>query len=318
MSNMLGPEKPSFERNMMIEDIQETHRALSEPASSASPGPARKWGARRLSAIEIAEGALLADIAVVFQLLIRYLPVGANIVMLLVPVIFAVIVLRRGLYTGIMSLCVALFVVCIVIGPGNVPFMLLETGAGLFLGLTMRHRVRHLLTIASGVAGGGVALWAMLLLLLSVTGGAHTMVRSMQRTYTALTPLIGLLFRLVGLGAFWQHTLLPILNNFMQWGLQHWLLLMLLAAWVICIPLVIAVYLVVNVFLRLLGYQVRPFPGYSLEGWLYELAYRLLKWMPRRALTRLPFLYGLKCEVRRLNIARLRQQRLEKEARKPV
>ncbi len=318
MSNMLGPEKPSFERNTMIEDIQETYGALSESASSASSGPARKWGARRLSAIEIAEGALLADIAVVFQLLIRYLPVGASIVMLLVPVIFAVIVLRRGLYTGIMSLCVALFIVCIVLGPGDVPFMLLETGAGLFLGLTMRHRVNHLLTIVSGVAGGGVALWAVLLLLLSLTGGSRTMVRLMQRVYTALTPLIGLLFRFVGLGAFWRYTLFPVVNDFMQWGFQHWLLLLLLACWVVCIPLVIAVYLVVNLFLRLLSYQVRPFPGYRLEGLLYGLAYRLFGLVPRRMFTRFPLLYGLKREVRRLNIARLRQQRLEKEARKPV
>ncbi len=43
----------------------------------------------RLSAIEIAEGALLADIAVVFQLLSIYLPIGGGYPALMVPIPFA-------------------------------------------------------------------------------------------------------------------------------------------------------------------------------------------------------------------------------------
>lgn len=302
----------------MIEDAQKTDVTPAENPLLASKGPLNALRARRLSAIEIAEGALLADIAVVFHLLIRYLPVGGAVLSLLVPIIFAVIVLRRGLYTGCMSLCVALFIVCMVIGPGGVPLMLLEAGAGLFLGLTMRHRLSHLLTILLGEAGGSVALWAFLLLVLSLSGGPHIFIRSMQRTYTALTPLLALFFRFVGLGAFWQHTLFPLLNAFMQWGLENWLFLLFLQACVACIPLVIAVYFIVNLFLRLLGYHVRPFPGYLLEGLLYWLTYQLLKRVPRRALLKFPLLYGLKREVRRLNIARLRQRRLEKEARASV
>ena len=50
---------------------------------------------RRLTAIEIAEGALIADIAVVFQLLVHYLPIGGMYFTLLVPVVFTILLLRR-------------------------------------------------------------------------------------------------------------------------------------------------------------------------------------------------------------------------------
>lgn len=80
---------------------------------------------RRLSAIEIAEGALLADIAVIFQLLTLYLPVGGEVFRLLVFVVFAILVLRRGLYTGIMGFCTALFLVGVISGINFLPVMLL-------------------------------------------------------------------------------------------------------------------------------------------------------------------------------------------------
>src|SRR5581483_12128379 len=147
----------------MIKDSQATEHI---PLDSLQPLAKRTFPAvhaRPLRAIEIAEGALLADIGVIFQLLIKFLPVGGVVLQVLVPVLFAVLVLRRGLYVGCMSLCVALFVVCIVMGPGGAPFLLLESGAGIFLGLTMRYRLSHFLTFLVGVLGGGVALWGVLL-----------------------------------------------------------------------------------------------------------------------------------------------------------
>src|SRR5581483_6815273 len=230
----------------MIENVRKTESIAAEGVSSACENKQafRVLRARRLSAIEIAEGALLADIAVVFHLLVHYLPIGGSLIALLVPVIFAVIVLRRGMYVGSMSLCVALFIICIVTGPGGIPLLLLEAGAGLFLGATTRHRLNHALTIVLGVLSGGVTLWLVLLLLLSLLGGPHIFIRAIQQAYATLSPLIGLVFRLVGLDAFWQHTLSPLLDGFLQWGVQNWLLLLLLAAWGVCIPLVIMVYLI--------------------------------------------------------------------------
>jgi hypothetical protein len=300
----------------MIENAQKTENVIAESSARAPKRALPRLHTRRLSAIEIAEGALLADIGVVFQLLIKYLPVGGDMLRLLVPVIFAVIVLRRGLYVGCMSLCVALFISYLVLGPGGVPLFLLEAGAGLFLGVTMRQRLSHLLTLVLGVLCGALAAWAALLSLSLLTGGTFALILVMHRSYASLASLVGLGFRLVRLGGLWQHTLFPLLDRFMQWGFQHWLLLLYLGACVVCLPLVTIVYFITNFFLRVLGYPVRPFPGYRLEGALYWLARWLFRLVPGRAFARFPLLHDLKRELRRLNIARLRQQRLEREARK--
>ncbi|HXR65313.1 MAG TPA: DUF2232 domain-containing protein [Ktedonobacteraceae bacterium] len=302
----------------MIKDNQKTEIISFE---NLQPLPKRAFPAfqpRQLRAIEIAEGALLADIGVIFQLLIKFLPVGGVVLQVLVPVLFAVIVLRRGFYVGCMSLCVALFVVCIVMGPGGAPFLLLEAGAGLFLGLVMRYRLGHFVTVCVGILGGGIALWAVLLFYALVGGGASVLLRSLHQTYASLSSLAGLLLGWVGLGGFWLHQLFPPIDHFMQWGFQHWLFFYYLISCLICIPLVLGVYFVVNFFLRLLGYQVRPFPGYRVEGGFLAFASGCFKLVPRRVLVKFRALYHLKCEVRRLNIARLRRRRLEREASEGV
>ncbi len=90
---------------------------------------------RKLSAIEIAEGALLADIAIVFQLLTLYLPIGGDFFRLLIFIVFAILVLRRGLYVGVMGMIVALFLSAIMVGPQLVAIMLLEATGRSFPGL---------------------------------------------------------------------------------------------------------------------------------------------------------------------------------------
>ncbi len=125
---------------------------------------------RKLTAIEIAEGALLADIGIIFQLLAIYIPIGKTIFHILTPIVFAIIVLRRGFYVGTMSLAVALFVISIFRGPGAFFNMLLECGAGLFLGLTMRHRMRHYFIIFVGTTCGAGAFYLLLLLFNFLSG----------------------------------------------------------------------------------------------------------------------------------------------------
>lgn len=298
----------------MIEDAQKTTISLAERATPPTLRVLPRWQARRLSAIEIAEGALLADIGVLFHLLIRYLPVGGGFLALLVPVISAILVLRRGLYVGCMSLCVSLFIVSIVVGPGGIPIMFLEASAGLFLGLTMRHRLRNVTIIFVGIVLGALALWSVILLVTLLTGGAGAMVHALRQAYGFFLPFFALLFHVIGLGGFWQRTFFPLLDRFAQWGFQYWPILLYLGACVVCVPLVILVYGITNFFLRLLGYQVRPFPGHRLEGLLYWSISSLLKLVPRRVLARVPPLFYLKREIRRLNILRIRQRRLAREA----
>lgn len=294
----------------MIEPVQKSANAAGcGPANLAQPA----GRLRRLRAIEIAEGALLVDIAVVFQLLIRYLPVGGTVIALLIPVVFAVIVLRRGLYVGCMSLCVAVCLIGMVLGPGGLPLVFLEAGAGLFLGVTMRRHLKHGLTVTLGVLCGSLALWLVLLVLVFLLGGPQLFLRLIRQTYAALIPLLGLLLHLFGLDA-WGHTLLPLLDGLMQWGQQHWPVLLLLTSCGICVPLVVVVYLIVNACVRLLGYRVRPFPGPGLWELLYWLASWLCRLCPGWAYARFPLLHTLRCQVRLLNRAYLRRRREEKEA----
>lgn len=299
----------------MIENSQKKEitslEAVSPVLKHALPG----WQPRRLRAIEIAEGALLADIGVIFQLLIRFIPIGGTLIQVLVPAIFAVIVLRRGFYVGCISLCVALFVIVMVMGPGGTPFLLLEAGAGLFLGLTMRQRLSHWGICIIGVLGGGAALWMVAILYAYLGGGPAVILRTLHLTYAALTREAGLLLGLIGLGPLWHERIFPWLDTIMQWGFHNWLLFLYLSSCLGAVPLVLGVYFLVNFFLRVLGYRVRPFPGYRLEGWLHALVRGIFKLVPRRVLRRFSALYRLKAENRRLNISRLRQRRLEKEAR---
>ena len=273
----------------MLKDADKADVAMAEAVTPPLRRVLPSLRARRLSAIEIAEGALLADIAVVFQLLIFYLPVGGTYVSAMVPTIFAILVLRRGFYVGCMSLCVAIFMVSIIRGPGGAPLLILEAGAGLFLGLTTRARLSHLLTIGLGVIGGGIALWTLLLLAVLLSGGPYLFLLSIHRLYDFATALLSLVFGFIHLGTFWQQRLFPLVDGFMQWSFQHWLILLYLVACLLCIPAALGIYSVTNFFLRLLGYQVRPFPGYRVEGLLY--------WLARRLLSLLAFGYLVACAL---------------------
>jgi len=153
----------------------------------------------------------------------------------------------------------------------------------------MRARLSHLLTIGLGVIGGGIALWTVLLLAVLLSGGPYLFLLSLHRLYDFATALLGLVFRFIHLDGLWQHYLFPLVDGFMQWSFQHWLVLVYLIACLFCIPMVLAIYFITNFFLRLLGYQVRPFPGYRVEGLLY--------WLARRLLSLLVFGYLVACAL---------------------
>lgn len=262
---------------------------------------------RRLTAIEIAEGALLADIGIVFQLLALYLPIGNEIFQLLTPIVFAIIVLRRDFYVGLMSLVVALFIVGIVSGPGKLPTMLLEAGAGLFLGLVMKHRKGDLFVLLVGTTSGALAFYGLILLTDILLGiPLSDLVKGLQHTVQNAIALLGAFASSIGLGTFWQHNLLAPINALAAWAFTYWLLSYYLLSWVFIFPVVIVVYYITNLIVRRLGYNVKPFPS----GWLEALQYWLLRTfiglIPRRGAGKHWAVQNLRREVRRLGIARQR------------
>ena len=261
---------------------------------------------RRLTALEIAEGALLADIGVIFQLLALYLPIGKSIFQILSPIVFAIIVLRRDFYVGIMSLCVATFTIGLMSGPTALPLMLLECGAGLFLGLTMKRRTGHFWIIILGTSSGALAFYLLLIVADFLAGiPLSDLVRSLHVTFNDAINLVSAVAASIGLGHWWQSSLLPPLNAIAQVAFTHWVIGFYVLNWIGLLPVVIAVYYVTNLLTRLLGYKVRPFPSGIIERLLYWTLRTLTRLLPERGrIGRHWMAQNLRKEVRRLGIAR--------------
>ena len=238
---------------------------------------------RNLSAIEIAEGALLADIAVIFHLVAVYLPVGGSFFRLLIPVVFAVLVLRRNLYVGIMGLCVAFFTASVVTGlVVSVP-ILFESGAGLFLGVTMKYRLRHFPLLLLGVTSGTITLYVLILLVTKLLGQSFTdFILSFHRSYEVVVSTLGFIASNVGLGDWWIHTGYPFTTLLAQFVFTYWWALFFTVLWVYLWPVVLITYFITNFFVRLLEYDVRPFPGGRIE----KIVRRVTKMLIREGLRR--------------------------------
>jgi uncharacterized protein YybS (DUF2232 family) len=264
---------------------------------------------RKLSAIEIAEGALMANIAVVFQLLYKYVPFVGTFFALLVPVVFTILVLRRRLYAGIMSLVVAMFLIGIISGFGQLMFTLIECGAGLFLGFTMKRRFHYLPVILVGATGSALGLLASTFVSVLLIGPSliTSILFAMHKTYQAAFVFLNAAMPQLGLSAWWLHVE-PAAQHVGSQIMQQWVLLLYIGDWLIAIPLVIIVYFITTFLVRLLGYDVRPFPDGRLNA--------IIQWFIRLIL-KIALLFGLRkhwasrqliAEIRRQNIGLGRQK----------
>jgi hypothetical protein len=234
---------------------------------------------RNLSALEIAEGALLADIAVAIQFLAAFFPVVSNFFALLNFTVFAILVLRRGLYVGIMGMCVAVFLLCVLIGPHSLFLMLAEGLGGLFLGFMMRHRFHHFYVLFVGVIGGAVYAYIFLLGVLWLSGTLQAFLQSIHRLYAVVVAVISPVAHLVGLGAVWQQDLLPDMNVVANWAFAYWWMALFFGLLLGFCPVVMAIYAMSNSLVRLFGYDVRPVMGGKI---VRRLRWRLLKLRVRR------------------------------------
>jgi uncharacterized protein YybS (DUF2232 family) len=263
---------------------------------------------RRLTAIEIAEGALLADIGVIFQLLALYLPIGKSIFEILAPIVFAIIVLRRGFYVGVMSLSVAIFTIGIMSGPAAWPDMFLQCSAGLFLGLTMKHRVSDFWIILLGTTGGALTFYFVLILTDILAGiPLSDLVRSLHAVFNNAINIVGVIAASIGLGQWWHVSILPMVNAVAQVAFTYWWIAFYLISWFALLPVVIVAYYVTNFIARRLGYKVRPFPSGIIERFLYWTLRTLVGLIPVRGrFGRHWMTQNLRKEVRRLGIARQR------------
>lgn len=230
-----------------------------------------------MSAIEIAEGALLADIAVLLQLAAMYLPVLDLLTRFVIPIVLAVLVLRRGLPVGIMSTCVGCFLIAMLSGLSFLIPMLLTCMAGLFLGVTMRRRWRPLPLLLLGTTGGALAVCGVTVLFSLVAGVPLSLIaRQLDLAYQASFAMADLVASGLGFGAWWRQTAYPALAPLAQTTLEYWWLLYPATLWIFLSPIVALMYFTTNYSVRLLGYDVRAFPGGAVERRLVRGARRLL------------------------------------------
>jgi hypothetical protein len=217
-------------------------------------------------------------------------------------------VLRHGFYVGALSLSVAVFTIGIMSGPAAWPFMLLECGAGLFLGLTMKHRMGHFWIVILGTTSGALAFYVLLIAVNLLAGiPLSDFVRSLQTSTDQLISLVGAILTSVGLGHLWHLHLLPVVNAIVKIGFKYWVIGFYMLSWITVFPVVIVVYYVTNLFTRLLGYRVRPFASTIFEGPAYRILRTLTRLIPERSrVGRYWFVQNLRKEVRRLGIARQR------------
>src|SRR5215469_16513810 len=95
-----------------------------------------------VDAMGLAEGGLLADVAIILELAAIYLPIVGTVLAIAVPTPFAILMLRRGARATLLAGAVAAFLILVLSGPHFAWRMGLEALAGLVLGGAMRARIR--------------------------------------------------------------------------------------------------------------------------------------------------------------------------------
>ena len=225
----------------------------------------------------------MADIAVVFHLLATYLPVGGGFFTSLIFVVFSVLVLRRGLYVGIMALCVSLFITAVLMGLSGTPFMFLEVTGGLFLGLTMQRRIHHIPLLLMGITCGSLGLYGFIFLFDLLTGvPLASIVHDLRISFQGLMSVAGVMSARVGLGSWWFHQAYPSVAAFLAFLITYWWAALYITLWISLCPVVCVVYLVTNSLVRLLGYDVRPFPSRRANKFLRRIRHRITSLMRKQ------------------------------------
>jgi hypothetical protein len=243
---------------------------------------------RRLTPIELAEGALLADVAVLCQLVWTYLPLPGFFFRLLIPTIFTVIVLRRRLAAGLLALAVAMFVAGVVTGPNllDLIYLGLEGIGGLFLGVTLQRRWAHLPILVVGTLGLTAASAAVGILTIFIFLPIDQVAKDYQQLYQTVVGTMDSLTTAVGAYDQWRATVFPIVQVLAAFALNYWWLLIILNSFIVAVPTMIVMYFLTNFLVRLLGHNVSPFPG----GFLHRLAVRwtrrLVRFRVRRGFLR--------------------------------
>jgi hypothetical protein len=110
-----------------------------------------------------------------------------------------------------------------------------------------------------------------------VTGVPLSLIaRQLDLAYQAAFGLADFVAAALGYAVWWRQTAYPALAPLAQTTLKYWPLLYLATLWIFLVPVVILMYFTTNYSVRLLGYNVRAFPGGAVERRLVRGARRLI------------------------------------------
>ena len=252
------------------------HDAIS-PAEQSTPSVAdiRKPA---IDALALAEGGLLADVAVILELVHIFLPLVGNVFLPLIPVPFVLLMLRRGFKATLLAIMVAGLLIGLITGLHNGWRMLIIGVVGLALGFAMRVRMRPALVVLSGTVITSIGAYAFFWAALFFLGiPIADLIQEMQNGLHTANTAGAWLANHVGLTSLWQQ-LLPAILAIETWIVHYWPLMIYLGLLCWSIVVVMLYYMVSNRLIRFFGFEVRPFPSPRFERRMRKLM-GLFRWL---------------------------------------
>jgi hypothetical protein len=214
-----------------------------------------------VDAIGLAEGGLLADVAIVLELAAIYLPIVGTLLSFAVPTPFAILMLRRGTRATLLAGAVAAFLISILSGPHFAWRMGLEAMAGLVLGGAMRARIRPSVAFLGATLLVATLTFAAALGVIFITGlPISDVVGEFRNGLSSAAWVLATGAAVFGLQSQWL-AIRPTLAALGELSLHAWPLLLFLAATTSVTPVVGCYYALATATADVLGYDVRAFPS---------------------------------------------------------
>jgi uncharacterized protein YybS (DUF2232 family) len=252
------------------------------PKELSSQEPtAVKAAAPWVDALSLAEGGLLADVAVLVDLVRVYLPVVGVVFAPLLPTPFALLMLRRGVRATLLAVAVAVLLMSLMVGPHYGWRIGVSGLAGLALGYAMKKKLRPALIVTVGIvvttllvnAFFFASLWALAV-------PVKDLVAELQNLFHTANGVAAFVTGHLGLNAFWQQVTPPLLV-LESWLTVNWPLMAFALLFCWSVATVVLHYAITNGFMRFFGFEVLPFPSRRFERLVRKLV-RGARWLDQK------------------------------------
>lgn len=253
------------------------------PETSAPPprsrrlprNPLRWWNAEgELTALEMAEGGLLADLGVLLDLASIYLPVVGGIIAVAGPTPFVLLMLRRGWRATVLATFVSAFLVTVISGPHFGWRMGVQALVGLVIGWAMRRKVNPWLVILGAAVVIALSLFLATIALIFLGGlPVHDVVVELHNGFNSVAAGLSGAAQVTGASGAWR-SVQPRYDAFAAFAVAYWPLLLFILYYGAAVANAAVYYFVADSTMRVLGYDVPIFPPQWMERPLRALLAR--------------------------------------------